>query len=629
MTISNDARNALIHDNAWITGQRSDVQGYNDDVMVRKIPDIPPEDIDAVASYLAAQATVTNPVVDRRPAAGIWQVGPVDTERDEQTGRFSVVQTLFKGSLTLGWISTLNGFNYAFERKYVWNATTVETLPTGTTGVLYRMGEPVPDRRTGAWNYWLEKRTTLDQSATDNNEDPALSDVHEDRDDGTLDIERHSGAATPLADRPFATQGLIERTENEPNEDGSWRTALRTEQSKEQEIASHATGQDYSEQELTNKGKNLVDATVALATYQLAQTAGEVQRLERAENPDGTYNIVKVRKLARSQTDDSFEERHDQASTETLVTQAASALTKPSATVGTIKRRKNRPTPFGRHETIEETVTAKDQAANSTESRHDQSSTEELNTQNATQKTGTAGVGTIVRIKNRPTPFGKFEAVKETVTAKNQGATSTSASFIERSTEALNTQGTALGGVTSSAAGSVVTIRNRPTPFGKFETVSRTEYGISREWTFTYKDRTGTVTVYAGLNCTDGQVAAKIATLSDVTNNSVHKQMNRFGLYDYAITIRPSSETISPDDWEGFGNSEVSGIKDKKGRAFLIKIVRTKSRSKAENFVNTAPGGDWFTTDSFGKYGTGPFYLGRGRWIGVRVQASKTDFGIT
>jgi hypothetical protein len=191
--------------------------------------------------------------------------------------------------------------------------------------------------------------------------------------------------------------------------------------------------------------------------------------------------------------------------------------------------------------------------------------------------------------------------------------------------------------------GEAKTVRITPTEFkDRARTEEETRTAVALNWSFNFATRYGTVYVWMGRNATatDFAAAESAALLGATTDNSVTKQKSaQFkDRFDYEIVKRPFLDTSTYQDtgWEGFGEEKFDNV-DVQGRAYRVVKVRTSNRSKASGYAQ----GTWASTGSYGQtsanyaltgqYGgatRGYWYLGLGRWVGVRVELLKTDFGL-
>ena len=176
-------------------------------------------------------------------------------------------------------------------------------------------------------------------------------------------------------------------------------------------------------------------------------------------------------RTAVNQTTTAGESRADQTSATDIATQAtAEVAATPEA--GKIVRVRNRPTEFGRVATEKETITPINQTATDAETRSDQTVTTAKATQAESAASATRGTGEdnkIIRVRNRPTEFGKVATEREVITPVNQTATNGESRADQTSETLLATQADAAVTATP-VAGKIVRARNRPTEFGKVAT---------------------------------------------------------------------------------------------------------------------------------------------------------------
>jgi len=140
-------------------------------VVVRVIPDVPRESLDAMKSHLATVATVTNPLVDGRPLAGEWQMGFVEVrwERldNQQVNTCNLYQTLWQaGSSSQDYVVTERSCRYKVEIKVIFSGSEFPDIPVPVdeAGVVYRLIGRNRDDQTGVYEFVIEKRTRLFQT---------------------------------------------------------------------------------------------------------------------------------------------------------------------------------------------------------------------------------------------------------------------------------------------------------------------------------------------------------------------------------------------------------------------------------------------------------------------------------
>lgn len=234
-------------------------------------------------------------------------------------------------------------------------------------------------------------------------------------------------------------------------------------------------------------------------------------------------------------------------------------------------------------------------------------------------------------------------------THADQTVTETLLTPREKRVTTIHTQATAAAAEPASISdvteGTYKRVRNRPT-----EVPSRTETTVeegtatSRRWSYTFATRAGTVSVWRGVNATSTEFTTDIglASLTSTPGYENHVEKEESPEYkdrwNYTIIKRPviNSTTYADSDWENFGEERLQLV-DPEGRAYNVVKVWTSSPSKAIGYAH----GTWTSSGSYGQTATGyvktgaygghrtdRFGLGLGRWLGVRVELSKTAFGI-
>ena len=193
----------------------------------------------------------------------------------------------------------------------------------------------------------------------------------------------------------------------------------------------------------------------------------------------------------------------------------------PSAPPGEIVRVQNRETEFGKFGTRLETVTAKELGVtHDSEARADRTA-ETVVARNAAAKADAPPVaGKVVQAQSRKNEFGLYDNQVTTVTPVNQTTTSGEDRADQTSEVVENTQAdAAVSAPPSAAAGTVARVQNRETEFGKFgtrlETVTAKTQAYSE--TFTRGGGNEPMTLYWGKNAT------ALPTTANVQSASVRK----------------------------------------------------------------------------------------------------------
>ena len=224
-------------------------------------------------------------------------------------------------------------------------------------------------------------------------------------------------------------------------------------------------------------------ATQADTAITATPMAGKIVRARNRPTEFGKVATELETITPADQTATLGEDRYDQSSTKTIHTQADAEVTAPpTATAGNIKRVENRPTEFGKYATVAETITAKNQTTTAGEARADQTSVVTIATQATTAVAATPQVGKIVRVDNAPTEFGRFRTREDVITPTNQTATNGEARADQTSETLIATQADSAVSATP-VAGKIVRARNRPTEFGKtateIETITPTDQSVT------------------------------------------------------------------------------------------------------------------------------------------------------
>ena len=587
-----EAKNFIVN-NRWKTFNSVEMGLVNnEDRLIRVLRDIREHEFYAIASYLkyhadpknaAHSATVVDPVVDSQTMAGTWRHLSCYMVRTDANGRetangqhFNLVQELRRGFLT-----TLNhaearlvgdkmnpgdgvgGVNVAGE-KYItlqWNAVDPDLIdslvegkisPASQGGLTYRraivgtgeaatvsidgtgftyyllnigteMGEDgtgvvrvmygdtdyvltgqmsyLGSKQTGVTYYYnvpealaqgiLDAALARGVDAVPTGHDHQLGLVNirvsvldltgvtltgvklAENCDETVTADFHWGTGDstllPIPDTiPAGTSYDRSLTENG---DGSFSIVLRKTVRKYRNITEY--GAEFRADQDTAR-KEWKGVTTQDLSGDLIEVAGKVVRVQRNVREDCSVDVVRDTITPADQTTTSGEDRADQSVTVTEHTQANAAVTAPpTRTAGTLARVANRETEFGKFATREEVTTAKAQTTTHTsESRADQTASRVVAKNAGAKADATAVTGKVVRASSAENEFGLFDNTVETVTPANQTATGAEIRADRTAETDTATQADAEADDTP-VAGKIVQTQNSPTEFGKYRT-SRT-----------------------------------------------------------------------------------------------------------------------------------------------------------
>jgi hypothetical protein len=272
-------------------------------------------------------------------------------------------------------------------------------------------------------------------------------------------VRRTSYKETPFGERYDASEEVVEAVDQEGSE-------YRDTHARSSESTSHSQGDE------------LTSPTAA---------AGTVASRRNSPTEFGKMSTTDEVVTAKDQTGASGDATHAKTSSVQTHTQASAALSSPSAGAGSIERKSSTPTEFGLWATHDETITAHDQTAQSSEDSGSRSSATTLHTQGDQPSTASAGDGTIKRVSASPTEFGKFSSREETITAKDQTASSYADTHARTSSTTTHTQGSEVADE-SASEGEIINIRNAPTEFNKFSTSREVITAVDQEATDSHQD---------------------------------------------------------------------------------------------------------------------------------------------
>jgi len=397
-------------------------------------------------------------------------------------------------------------------------AAAAPSAPSAAAGTIIRQSSQPTE--AGKFRNMVETVTVKDQTATSAEDSAAKSATR----------AFHSENAAALG-APTATAGTIKRNENRPTEAGRTQTVEEVVTVKDQTATS-------AEDSAAKSATRAFHSENAAALGAPTATAGTIKRNENRPTEAGLTQTTEEVVTVKDQTATSAEDSAAKSVSRAFHTENATALGTPTATAGTIKRNENRPTEAGRTQTVEEVVTVKDQTATAGDDSAAASALKVTNTEAAAQ-TGaqSAAAGTIVRSSSAPTEAGKYRNIVETVTVKDQTADSFEKSALETIAEALHTEGSVIADE-ALATGTVIEVANKPTEAGKYATVRRVRTGVYVLTSVSYTDRYGNSYYARGVNGTQAQFEAAVtaASLTNASNNSVSKEPSQYkDLFNFTI----------------------------------------------------------------------------------------------
>jgi len=287
---------------------------------------------------------------------------------------------------------------------------------------------------------------------------------------GARTISRAVHTQGDALSEPSQSEGYVIRAVNRPTEFGKNNTVYETIQAIDQ------TATDY--QKTADQTVTITKHTQGTALTEPSRSEGTiVRRSNRPTEFDKNETVDEVI-TAVDQTRSEHEKSAARLITRTRHTQS-DALAEPTQLDGYIYRTANRPTEFGKSQTVNEIIQAVDQSGARLEDRHDRSVSATIHTQGDALVSAVATAGTIVTKRSDPTEFGKYATVDETVTAKDQTGSETIVDASRTVSRSVHTQGDALSTPTQSD-GVVQRVVNDPTEFGKNRTVSETVTAIDQ-----------------------------------------------------------------------------------------------------------------------------------------------------
>lgn len=291
------------------------------------------------------------------------------------------------------------------------------------------------------------------------------------RADQTRVVSIDTNANSALAAPPDCEDGCIIRVDSQPNEFGNYRNT-------EEIICAVnqiSTSNDERYDQRSETTLNTQNASIEVATA----SQGIIQIAQNTPTEFGRYRTTKQSVYSLAQSASSYESRGDQSSVSSLTTHSNSALNSASED-GKIVRITNTPTEFGTFRTVREDITSQNQSVTFVDARADQSTTSVVNTFNTSIPDSSRSAGEIVRVEASSTEFpARFRTRKDTITAVNQSGNQAEARADYTSSTSTNTQNTS-NEVATHTAGSIQRVENRPTEFGKYSTSKTTVTAVNQ-----------------------------------------------------------------------------------------------------------------------------------------------------
>lgn len=477
--------------------------------------------------------------------------------------------------------------------------------------------------RPTEWGTYLTEReviTPVNQSSTSS----------ETRSDQTSSTAQQTQASDPVtASRGDGETNAIIRAVNRSTEFGNYATSREVILPVNQTSASSERRSDQiTQSELQTQGSLAASS---------ARLPGETNAIIRAENKLTEFGLWNRRRdviTPINQTNTQGETRYDQTTHAERATQGASEVShdRGPGESNVIIRAENRSTEFGLFTTHREVITPINQAGSENEARADQTSATTTATQAEQKVLAVVAEGenanSIIRVSNRPTPFGLWETRREVTTPIDQTSSSSEIRATQTSETSLHTQNTAQVVATRSfneeRDSCIVRATNRPTPFGLFETQREviTPIAWTTDW-IDYVDSNGTSQYLAFGNQPSSYINTIKSAFTSATNNSISTTKNEFGLYDGTATMIAVRTPMSDfDDGVDWTSPECSKHND--FDTFKSSVLYTTSKTRAVAHITAGLG--WGVLVDFGAgERTGITYIGRGVYRASVVEGSRSE----
>jgi len=342
--------------------------------------------------------------------------------------------------------------------------------------------------------------TAVDQTSTDESKTHAV----------TTSVAEHTQGDAVTASALVA--GVVSTASNTPTEYGKFDTKKTTRTAIDQETAeasnTHATTTIVEEH-----------TQASIEAVADAASAGVISSVTNAPNEFGRYSTRKTDVTAVDQTSTDEQKTHARTVSTAEHTQG-DAVTADALAAGIISTASNTPTMFGKNNTRKSTITAIDQTSTDETKTHAVTVSTAEHTQGSAVTADALSAGIISVASNTPTEFGKNNTRKETRTAIDQTGSVEIVTSGRTTTTDTHTQGSAIIAPVASVL-TKKTVVNRPTDFGKNNTVETLETVVDLEGSTT-SDKLNQGTVIS--THTQGDALA-VAPVDSVGINTVHRSI--------------------------------------------------------------------------------------------------------
>jgi predicted transcriptional regulator len=345
------------------------------------------------------------------------------------------------------------------------------------------------------------------------------------------------------------------------------------------------------------------DRNKAAAATLGALVPGQIEEARSTFNEFQKWDTQKTTRVAIDQTGTGHTDTHAEDVTETRHTQAAAELAAPVAPVGQIKEVQSQPTDFGKWQTTERTRTAEDQASTDQSAGHRSTAEVTKHTHKVAQEVaGTPAAGQQISVSNRPTPFGDFETAKQVDTAVELTGTDYDRNGLSGTDINKTWSGNKLVGAPVRGAGTAVTRVQLPTPFkDKWDITEATETGTPWDtgW-LAFDSASGTRSFRAWGNQPESFHLGIVAAFTQSTNNSISTEYNKYGFWN-GSAAKTNADGSGGSFWRS--TVEVDSIKRQLRRIEHLGLV-SKEKYQKDQYRDVTISYRSVVTQTFGEADT-------------------------
>ncbi|MFA5187290.1 MAG: hypothetical protein WC551_12500, partial [Patescibacteria group bacterium] len=380
----------ILNEKKWKYRRGSEKNGYNCDTIDRYIEGVDRSHVDDIYVYARAYTSAKNEAESSTvedPMAGTiwfrdgtWYGGRLWYEIIEEgpyKDKLRFWQRLYKGDKTNSDYYTERGSRFKVETTWYYGQQSIPACPANSNGIKYRMGPVLINEDHGTYTTFIDKISRLYQTEAEHvsTRSPALETKTTKHYGVKTGDKNDAGVSIGLPDVSAATKGKIIQIDREKNDDDTDDINLRQNTPKDQTADSQEESLSRSVVEHTHTEN---PATPAAPVAE----KGKIKRVDAAPTEAGNLRTAETTTTPKDQESVSTENSLSRARTATLHTENPDTPTPATEVKGQINRVEVAPTEAGNLRTVEETITPKDQVADSQEESLSRSVVEHTHTEN-------------------------------------------------------------------------------------------------------------------------------------------------------------------------------------------------------------------------------------------------------